>query len=234
MALVIILLIDIVIASCCGHYSIEPIKCVKIYFLSPFGYEGDWSALDETVLLNIRMPRIIAAIIVGISLAISGASYQSVFQNPLISPDILGVSSGACVGAAIAILLHLSRPYIMIFAFVIGVLTVILTMTIPRILKSESNMMLVLSGIIVGGLASSVMGIIKYVADSQSELPQIVYWTMGSLDDISYKEIILALIPISLCVIVLIKMSWWIDVISMGEKDAKTLGANIKKLDLLQ
>lgn len=222
-----------VVALCSGHYSLSPITSIKMLLCKPLGIGGSWSELDESVLFGIRLPRIIGAILVGACLSISGASYQSVFQNPLVSPDILGVSSGACVGAALAILMHLPKIMIMLMSFGFGVLTVLATITIPKILKSESNIMLVLSGIVVGGVTGSAMGIIKYVADPQSELPQITYWTMGSLDGLSFTVIAFAVIPIVICVLLLVRMSWWIDIISMGEKDAKTLGANVNRVRLI-
>ena len=231
--LLVALFIVVIIASCCGHYHLDPLTCLKLLIIKPFVKTGDWSELDESVIYGLRLPRIIGAIIVGTCLSLSGASYQSVFQNPLVSPDILGVSSGACVGAALAILLHLPKTFIMIFAFMFGVLTVVLTVTIPKVLKSESNIMLVLSGIVVGGLTGSAMGIIKYIADPRDELPQITYWMMGSLDGLSYSTILFSLVPVCICVFVLMRMSWWIDVISMGEKDAQTLGANVKRIRLI-
>lgn len=227
------LFITFLISACVGHYPLSAQTCLKILILSPFGYEGGWSALDQSVLIGLRLPRIIGAILVGACLAVSGASYQSVFQNPLVSPDILGVSSGACVGAALAILMHLPNTLIMIFSFVAGILTVAATLAIPRILRSESNLMLVLSGIVVGGLTGSAMGIIKYVADPQSELPQITYWTMGSMNGVTFPIIAYAIVPISICIAVLARMSWWIDIISLGETDAKTLGANVRRIRLL-
>lgn len=151
--LILVLFLVCLISACCGHYSINPITCLKIMILEPFGVEGGWSDLDVDVMVGLRLPRIVAAILVGACLAISGASYQSTFQNPLVSPDILGVSSGACVGAALAILLHMPNLMIMIMAFTTAILTVAATVTIPKILRSESNIMLVLSGIVVGVIA---------------------------------------------------------------------------------
>jgi len=228
--LILVLFLVCLISACCGHYSINPITCLKIMILEPFGIEGGWSDLDVDVMVGLRLPRIVAAILVGACLAISGASYQSTFQNPLVSPDVLGVSSGACVGAALAILLHMPNLMIMIMAFTTAILTVAATVTIPKILRSESNIMLVLSGIVVGGVTGSIMGIIKYVADPQSELPQITYWTMGSLDGLTFPILAFASVPIAICIIILIRMSWWIDIIAMGETDAKTLGANVKRI----
>ncbi len=231
--LILVLFLVFLISVCLGHYPLNPVTCLKIMVLGPFGYGGDWSALDQSVLIDLRLPRIVGAVLVGTCLSVSGASYQSVFQNPLVSPDILGVSSGACVGAAIAILMHLPNTFIMIFSFAAGILTVAATISIPRILRSESNIMLVLSGIVVGGLTGSAMGIIKYVADPQSELPQITYWTMGSLNGITFPIIAYAIIPITICTAILIRMSWWIDIVSLGEKDAKTLGANVSRIRLI-
>lgn len=233
LGLLAVMVVVFFIAICCGHYSVDPVTCIEILFLKPFGYEGNWSTLDMSVVLGLRLPRIIGAILVGSCLAISGASYQSTFQNPLVSPDLLGVSSGACVGAALAILLHLPSFMIMIMAFVAAVLTVAATLAIPKLLRSDSNIMLVLSGIVVGGVTGSLMGIIKYVADPQSELPQITYWTMGSLDNVDMTVVGICIIPIVICTIIMMRMSWWIDIISMGEKDAKTLGANVNRIRLI-
>lgn len=218
------------ISVCLGHYDIEVRKCLEMIMLKPLGYQGDWSDLDFSVVFGLRLPRIIGAIVVGACLSISGASYQSIFQNPLVSPDILGVSSGACVGAALAILLHLPNTMIMLFSFGFGIITVLLTISIPKALKSNSNIMLVLSGVVVGGITSSFLGIIKYVADPQSELPQITYWTMGSMSNITFEYIAFVILPIIACTTILIRMSWWIDIVSMGETDAKTLGANVGKI----
>lgn len=231
--LIVVLFVTLIVSLCCGHYSLDPITCIKMLAGKIFGFSGTWSDLDESVLLGIRLPRILGAVAVGACLAISGASYQSVFQNPLVSPDILGVSSGACVGAALAILLHMPKLIIMVMSFTFGILTVAATLAIPKLLKSNSNIMLVLSGIVVGGITGSAMGIIKYVADPKSELPQITYWTMGSLDGLSISVVAIAAIPIIICVLLLVRMSWWIDVISMGEKDAKTLGANVSRVRLI-
>lgn len=233
MWLVLALVAAFFIALCCGHYAVDPITCLEILFLRPFGVEGSWTALDMSVVLGLRLPRILGAILVGSCLAVSGASYQSTFQNPLVSPDLLGVSSGACVGAALAILLHMPSFMIMVMAFVAAVLTVAATLAIPKLLRSDSNIMLVLSGIVVGGVTGSAMGIIKYVADPQSELPQITYWTMGSLDNVDLTVVAICVIPILICTVLLLRMSWWIDIISMGESDAKTLGANVTRIRLI-
>lgn len=219
-----------IIALCCGHYAINPLTCFQLLVLKPFGISGNWTRMDDSVFWSVRLPRIIGAMMIGASLSVSGASYQSVFQNPLVSPDILGVSSGACIGASLGLLLHLSNVYVMILSFSLGVLTVLITTTIPKLIKSTSNIVLVLSGIIVGGLTSSVMGFIKYMADPTDTLPRITYWTMGSLDRLTFSIELVMIIPLAISFIILLRMSWWIDIISMGEKDAKTLGANVSRI----
>lgn len=229
----VVLFLTFLFALCNGHYSLNSISCLKMLILKPLGLKGNWNALDESVLFGIRLPRIFGAIVVGLCLALSGATYQSIFQNPLVSPDILGVSSGACVGAALAILLHLSSPFIMLMSFGFGIVTVAATLAIPKLLKSNANIMLVLSGIVVSGLTNSFLGIIKYVADPQSELPKITYWTMGALDSVTFSVLAVEVVPIVVCTIVLLGMSWWINIIAQGETDAKTLGANVPKIRLL-
>ena len=232
-ALFVILFVVFIFALCNGHYSLDPMSCIKMLIMKPLGLQGNWEALDESVLFGIRLPRIIGAIVVGACLALSGSTYQSIFQNPLVSPDILGVSSGACVGAALAILLHLSNPLIMFFSFACGILTVAATLAIPKLLRSNSNIMLVLSGIVVSGLTSSILGIIKYVADPQSELPKITYWTMGALDSVTFSTLAVEILPIVICTVILIGMAWWINIIAQGETDAKTLGANVPRIRLI-
>lgn len=177
--------------------------------------------------MGLRVPRILASVLCGMMLSMSGVTYQGIFKNPLISPDFLGVSSGACVGAAIAILMGFSGLVLSGFAFAGGILAVSLTVLIPAIMKSDSNIMLVLSGVIVGGAMSSMLGFLKYVADPETQLAAITYWTMGSFSYITLKDISSVILTMVIPTIILIAISWWLDVLSMGESEAKTLGANI-------
>jgi len=184
--------------------------------------------MDQDLVMGFRFPRVIATVIVGGSLALAGAVYQGIFKNPLVSPEFLGVSSGACVGAAVAILLALSATGIQVFAFLGGIVAVSLTLFIPRILRSDSNIMLVLSGIIVGGAMASVLGFIKYIADPATELAAITYWQMGSFAYIDIKNL-LGVMPLTLGAgIIMLAMAWWVNVLSLGEKEAQTLGVNVK------
>ena len=229
-AFFLVLLILIFICLCMGKYLISPAECMKIIFGKIFGMSQTWDGMDENLLLGVRLPRTLATVIVGGALALSGAVYQSVFKNPLVSPDFLGVSSGACVGAAVAILMSLSSMLVQVFAFLGGILAVSLTIAIPKILRSDSNVMLVLAGIIVGGAMSSILGFIKYIADPETQLAAITYWQLGSFAYVDNKGII-SILPLSIiAAAIIIAMSWWINVLSMGEQEARSLGAGISLL----
>ena len=219
----VLLMAGMVFAVCVGKYSVTPGESLRIVF----GISGGESEMTRNVVMQLRAPRILASVLAGAALSVSGAAYQGVFNNPLVSPEYLGVSSGACVGAAIAILLSLGTAYISLFAFAGGVTAMLLAMAIPVVMRNNSNIFLVLSGIIVGAAMSSVLGFIKYVADPDTQLASIVYWTMGSFSYVTYNELLAILPIIILPAIALFFISWWIDVLSMGESSARALGANV-------
>ena len=219
-----------VFCLCVGKYSVTPAEALEIIFGRLTGAAPVWDPMAENVVLGLRLPRVAAAIVVGAALSISGAAFQGIFKNPLISPDFLGVSSGASVGAAIAILLSLGAVYMQIFAFAGGLLAVTLTASIPVLLRNSSNIMLVLSGIIVGGVMMSILGFLKYIADPETQLASITYWQLGSFSYIR-PESLLAVLPVLLIsAAVLIGISWWIDVLSLGEREARSLGVNIGRM----
>ena len=225
-----VLILLVLACLCIGKYSISPGECIRIIFGKMFGGSPSWDAMDEKMLLGVRLPRTIATVIVGAALSLSGAVYQGIFKNPLVSPDFLGVSSGACVGAAIAILLAMPSGLVQAFAFGGGILAVALTVMIPGIIKSTSNVMLVLAGIIVGGGMSSILGFIKYIADPETQLAAITYWQLGSFAYINI-EAVLGILPLSLiAAIIIFGLSWWINILSLGEQEARTLGANVRVL----
>lgn len=226
----VILLFAVCLALCVGKYPITILESVQIIFGKLLGFQGNWSGMAENVVMKLRLPRVVAAVLVGSSLSISGAAYQSLFRNPLISPDFLGASSGACIGAAIAILLSLGPGSTQVFAFFGGITAVMLTTALPKAMGSNSNIMLVLSGIIVSGAMSSIIGLIKYVADPMNQLAEITYWQMGSLTYVGFRSLWEIVIPVVICMVLLIKLAWWITIISLGEQDAKTLGVNVQRI----
>jgi len=180
------------------------------------------------ILQNIRIPRACASFVVGACLAISGIVYQTTFNNMLVSPDILGVSSGCCVGAGIAILLGMSAGMIRMLAFVFGFGAVVITILLPKLFRNHSALTLVLSGIIVGSFMDSVLAIIKYVADKNEKLADIIYWIMGSLVGIQLDEVLVSVAISIVPFCVLLFMGWRINVISLGPEEAQSLGINFR------
>ncbi|HOQ99685.1 MAG TPA: iron ABC transporter permease [Anaerolineae bacterium] len=190
----------------------------------------DWLDTVETVIFNVRLPRIVLAMCVGASLSISGAAFQGMFHNPLVSPDILGVTAGAGFGAALAILLSGSGLAIQLSALFFGILAVALSYVISRIYRTTPTLMLVLSGIIVGSIFSALLSLAKYAADPNQKLPAIVFWLMGSLTTVVTEDILMAGPPIVLGVLGLLLIRWRINVLSMGDEEARALGVKTELL----
>ena len=170
--LFLILIVAFFFAMCVGRYDITPLFTNKL---------GNFDAICVNVVMQVRLPRILLSMIIGAGLACSGASYQCLFGNPLVSPDILGVSAGAGFGASLAILLSASSAVVQIQALIFGLLAVGIVLFISRVQKKTELYMLVLSGVIVGALFEALISLVKYVADPQDELPAITVWLMGSL-----------------------------------------------------
>ena len=217
-----------IISIFAGRYSV-PILDV-IHALFPF--TGETTDANVAIIVNVRLSRIIAAAFIGAALSVSGAAFQGVFHNPLVSPGLLGVSAGAGFGAALAILLFSSTWATYPFAFVFGLVAVLLSYWVARIYKTVPTIMLVLGGTIVSAIFNALISLLKYMADTDSQLPSIVYWLMGSLSDINFKDF-WALIPMSIGIVVILFMSWNINVLSMGDTEAKSLGVNVKNSKIL-
>lgn len=211
-----------------GRYSFDPRDTFQAFMGRLSGQPINQTM--ENVVFVVRLPRILAALLVGAALAVSGAVYQSTFRNPLVSPDILGVSSGASTGAAIGIILGMNFGALQLFAFSGGIAAVALTTSLARALRSSSNMMLVLSGIIVSGLMTSILGILKFVAEDQVELSSIVFWQMGSLASVKQGQLLSVVGPIVLALILMIALAWRLNILSFGEQEAKTVGVNVPVL----
>ncbi|MFI3172910.1 MAG: iron ABC transporter permease [Eubacteriales bacterium] len=227
-SLTLLLLIIIISAMSVGRYSMNPVDTIRAIVTKALGIEGN--EIMESVVFYVRIPRVLGALFIGMALAVSGAVYQSAFKNPLVSPDLLGVSSGASTGAALAIILSVGTQGTQFFAFCGGMLAVALATSLPKMLKNSSNMMLILSGIIVSGFMTSLLGVIKFFAEEQTELSSIVFWQMGSLSTITYGQL-LTVVPIMIvCLIIMVAISWQLNILSFGEQEAKSIGVNVKLL----
>jgi iron complex transport system permease protein len=154
--------------------------------------------------------------------------YQETFQNKLVSPDLLGVSSGAGVGAATAIVLGLSSVFVSLFAFLFGVLTIVMTLFVAKSFRNRSSMILTLSGIIVGGFMSAILSFVKYLADAETTLADIAFWLMGSFEQSVISDVYVLLPIVVICSIVVLVMSWRINIVALGKEEAQTKGINYR------
>lgn len=186
----------------------------------------DVGSTARVLVVTTRLPRALAAAAVGAALSASGAAYQGVFRNPLVNPGLLGVSSGAGFGAALAIVMAGGGFLVYPSAFAFGILAVALSYWIARVYKQTPTIMLILGGTIVSSVFAALISLMKYLADSDNQLPEIVFWLMGSLKSVGFEHF-WALIPIGLGVALLLLYSWRIDVLAMGDKEARSLGLNV-------
>ena len=227
-ALGFITIVVALVALCMGRYAVSIPELLEIVTSGILGQESTASLGAQNVVWLVRLPRVIAALLVGSALAVSAATYQSVFKNPLAAPELLGVFPGACVGAAIAILLNLGNLPIQFLALSGGITAVALTIFITRAFKSDSTAILVLSGVIVSGLMHSILGLLKYWMDYETQLPAITFWQMGSLADMSMQKVWMVAPTMIITMIVLLCMRWQFNLLSLGDSEARSLGVNLK------
>ncbi len=224
-----VLLLVAVISLLWGQYPID-FETFKGYVAYKcFGGAGSETyVLLDNILLQIRLPRILLAILIGASLAVSGAAFQAMFVNPLVSPGILGVLAGASFGAAVGMLISEEWFVVQILAFVFGFVAVAVAVLIGEMVtNSRSTIMLVLGGVISGSLFTALLSVVKYVADPYSTLPAIVYWLMGSLTMADLDGVLLVSIPTLPSTGGLVFMSRYFDLLSLGDEEARALGVNV-------
>ena len=187
----------------------------------------------DTVLFEVRLPRVLAAVLVGAAIAAAGAAYQTLFRNPLVSPDILGVSTGAGLGAVLGIFLSLPVAAIQLSAFAMGLATVGLVYAIASVVHGrEPILVLVLAGVVVGSLAGAAISLMKILADPYDQLPAIVFWLLGSLSAIRKGEVWAAAPLVLLGLVPLVLLRWRVNVLSLGDEEAKALGVEAGRLRL--
>ncbi|MBF8984221.1 iron ABC transporter permease [Lutibacter sp. B2] len=215
-----------------GRYRLTPVQILYLIKEIPKYIWGHNAVTPpELIFYRVRLPRAILASTVGAVLSITGVLFQGIFKNPLASPSILGVTSGCCFGAALGILLPTQYPYIVqILAFVFGIISVLLTYSMAKIGKNQGVIMLVLAGMVISSFFSAALSFLKYVADPYEQLPAIVFWMMGGFHRSNWTNVSILLISVIPCVILLISMSWQVNIISLGDEDAKSLGINVKKI----
>ncbi len=236
-----ILLMAVILVACIllsflfGRYPVpfrELCGILADKFLSIFGLgiEPFWTDAMQAAVWNVRLPRVIMSVLVGACLSAAGAAYQGVFQNPMAAPDVLGASAGAGFGAALAIYVGLSSMYITIAAFGMSLLTVALVFWVSRHAKGERVLGLVLAGIMVSSLFQAGTSFIKLAADPTNKLPEITYWLMGSLSGAKWSELGFVIWPMLLGLVPLFLLRWRLNVLAMGDDEARAMGVDAGRL----
>jgi iron complex transport system permease protein len=229
---VILLIISLFVGRYATPLSAVIDESLKAFSSIFFGTPASVST-NHTILFDVRLPRILAALMVGTALSIAGASFQGIFRNPLVSPYILGVGAGAGFGACLAILLWNNYLVIQITAFAFGLLAMFLAISMGKASKSTGTLSFVLSGMIVSSIFTALTSLVKYVADPYDQLPAIVFWLMGSLATVRYVDMLYILLPISIGTLVLFLLRWRINILSLGDEEAKALGMDVEKMRLV-
>ena len=209
-----------------GRYSISLGDIINT--LLPKSLAGEVDPNVRTVIYNIRLPRVLLAALAGSGLAVSGAAFQSLFSNPLATPDTLGVATGASFGAALGIILGFGSIGIQMCAFIVGIACIGLVYFISKIKGERSMIMIILAGMVISSLFQAMVSLIKYVADPQDTLPQITFWLMGSLSGAGFDELIIAAPLIILGILIIFLLRWKINMLSLHEDESKSLGVNVK------
>ena len=238
LALLVVVLLVLFIASFgWGRFSKLAIADIPKILLNEIipAFEKTWTEVDRNVVVSIRFPRILAAVLVGASLAISGASYQALFSNPIASSDSLGVSSSAAFGAVLGFLLNLSMLSVKLLAFFVGCVSVFSVYFLASRMNNRRQLtvFLILVGMIVSSLFGALLSIMKYVADPIDQLPRITYWLMGSLSNVRSADIPFCVAFFIIGVIPLILLRWRMNLLMLSDAEAKSIGENINALRLI-
>ena len=216
-----------------GRFPITPAEAGGMLANLVVPVEPFWTAQQETLFFQVRLPRIALALLVGCSLAAAGAAFQGTFQNPLVSPDILGASQGAAFGAAVAILLGLGAFGISAFAFAAAIVTVLLVLLVSSRAKGNHMMVVVLAGVMMSSLLQAAVSYTKLIADPTDQLAAITYWLMGSLTGAKPADLAMAAAPMAAGLLALFALRWRINILTMGDDEASTMGVNAQRVRIV-
>jgi len=220
-----VLLAGLLLAFTVGRYPVTLAELANVLLAKISGQGTDVSPAVQSVILQVRGPRVLAAALVGAALAVAGTAFQGLFRNPLVSPDILGASSGAALGAVMGIFFSLGVLAIQAFAFVGGLLAVAAVYVIGSAVRSRDPILvLVLTGVVVGALLGAGVGLIKYLADPYNQLPAMTFWLLGSLAAANVSDLLPLFGPVAIGTAVLIALRWRMNVMSLPEEEARSLG----------
>lgn len=226
-----ILVASILISLSLGRYEIDLSTLVQflLWKLFNMGTAPHEASLLSNIVFDIRLPRILATVLVGAALSVSGGAFQAMFVNPLVSPGILGVLAGASFGAALGIMVSNSWFGVQLFSFVFGFVAVLVALGVAKIYgrSGSQTILLVLGGVISSALFSALLSVVKYVADPYNKLPTIVYWLMGSFSAVDMKTLGSVAIPLLFSTLILSFMGKYLNILSLGDEDAKALGVRV-------
>jgi iron complex transport system permease protein len=220
-----VLIAGLLLALTVGRYPVGLGDLLNVLYAKLTGHRADVLPAVESVIWQVRGPRVIAAMLVGAALAVAGTAFQGLFRNPLVSPDILGASSGAALGAVIGIYLSLGVFAIQVIAFAGGLIAVAVVYAIGAAVRSRDPILvLVLTGVVVGSLFGAGVGLVKYLADPYNQLPAMTFWLLGSLSATGVADLLPLFGPVALGAAVLIALRWRMNVMSLPEEEARALG----------
>lgn len=223
----------VVIAFSVGRFPVTPAQLLALFWSKVSGSPRELPAVIGTVVFDIRGPRVLAAIAVGAALAAAGVAYQGLFRNPLVSPDILGASSGAALGAVLGIYFSLGVAAIQALAFALGLVAVAVVYTIAAALRRHDPVLvMVLAGVVIGTLLGSCVALVKYLADPYNQLPAITFWLLGSLSGVTGADVRAVLPAVGLGLVPLYLLRWRMNVMTLGEEEARALGVNTSRMRL--
>ena len=220
-----VLIAGLLLALTVGRYPVGLGDLLSVLYAKLTGHRADVHPAVESVIFQVRGPRVIAAMLVGAALAVAGTAFQGLFRNPLVSPDILGASSGAALGAVVGIYLSLGIFAIQAVAFVGGLIAVAIVYVIGAAVRSRDPILvLVLTGVVVGSLFGAGVGLVKYLADPYNQLPAMTFWLLGSLSSTGIADLLPLFGPVALGTAVLVALRWRMNVMSLPEEEARALG----------
>jgi iron complex transport system permease protein len=220
-----VLIAGLLLAFTVGRYPVSLSDLLQVLLAKATGGATHVPAAVENVILQVRGPRVLAAALIGAALAVAGTAFQGLFRNPLVSPDILGASSGAALGAVLGIYLSLGVFAIQAFAFIGGLVAVAAVYVIGSMVRARDPILvLVLTGVVVGALLGAGVGLVKYLADPYNQLPAMTFWLLGSLSATAVSDLLPLFGPVAVGAIVLIALRWRMNVMSLPEEEARALG----------
>lgn len=226
--LAILLVLTMLLALGAGQYTLPLPRVAGILLDKARGLAIE--PIHQQIIFQIRLPRILCAGIAGAALALSGASLQGIFRNPLVDPHVIGVTSGAAFGGTMAIFLGLGIYGLFFSTLLAGLVTLVLIFVFSHRLIQRSLLMLILTGMIISGFFSALVSLLQYLSDTEDKLPSIVFWLMGSFATSNPQKLLMLVVPVTLCSVVLLGLRWRMNLLSLGEREARALGVNIRPL----